>query len=82
MVSAQLLSSMRFNHKPLRAELLDVANCILDGCDALVLSAETAIGKYPVETVACLAEICKEAEAIVWNKQIFKDMVDKVSPQI
>ncbi|KAG7307746.1 hypothetical protein JYU34_006322 [Plutella xylostella] len=77
MVSAQLLSSMRFNHKPLRAELLDVANCILDGCDALVLSAETAIGKYPVETVACLAEICKEAEAIVWNKQIFKDMVDK-----
>lgn len=77
-VSAHLLSSMRNKKIPLRAELLDIANCILDGADALVLSAETAVGEYPVETVACLANCCKEAEACVWSKQIFYDLIDKV----
>lgn len=77
-VSAHLLSSMRYKKIPLRAELLDIANCILDGADALVLSAETAVGEYPVDTVACMASACKEAEACVWTKQIFHDLVDKV----
>lgn len=77
-VCAALLSSMRFRKIPQRAELLDVANCILDGADALVLSAETAVGMYPVETVACLASSCKEAESCVWSKQLFHDLVDKV----
>ncbi|KAM3967339.1 pyruvate kinase [Aphomia sociella] len=76
-ISAHLLSSMRYKKIPLRAELLDVANCILDGADALVLSAETAVGLYPVETIACLASSCKEAEACVWTKQIFHDLTDK-----
>ncbi|XP_052756024.1 uncharacterized protein LOC113515592 [Galleria mellonella] len=78
-VSAHLLSSMRYKKIPLRAELLDIANCILDGVDALVLSAETAVGQYPTETVACLASSCKEAEACVWTKQIFHDLIDKTS---
>ncbi|XP_032512913.2 pyruvate kinase-like [Danaus plexippus] len=79
-VSAHLLSSMRHNSIPLRAELLDIANCILDGADALVLSAETAVGDYPVDTVECMATTCKEAEACVWTKQVFHDMFDK-TPQ-
>ncbi|CAK1546216.1 unnamed protein product [Leptosia nina] len=76
-LSAHLLSSMRDKRVPLRAELLDIANCILDGADALVLSAETAVGQYPIDTVACLATTCKEAEACMWSKQIFHDFVDK-----
>ncbi|XP_062526020.1 pyruvate kinase isoform X3 [Bombyx mori] len=76
-VNAHLLSSMRYKKLPLRAELLDVANCILDGADTLELSAETAVGLYPVDTVACLASACKEAEACIWSKQIFHDFVDK-----
>ncbi|KAG6441421.1 hypothetical protein O3G_MSEX001802 [Manduca sexta] len=76
-VSAHLLSSMRYNKIPLRSELLDIANCILDGADALVLAAETSVGEYPVDTVACMASACKEAEACVWTKQIFNDLIDK-----
>ncbi|CAH2243261.1 pyruvate kinase-like isoform X2 [Pararge aegeria] len=76
-VSAHLLSSMRYNEIPLRAELLDVANSVLDGADVLVLSAETAIGRYPITTVQCMATACKEAEACVWTKQLFSDLIDK-----
>lgn len=77
-VSAHLLSYMRNNELPLRSELLDVANCVLDGADALVLSANTAVGLYPVSTVACLAATCKEAESCIWTKQVFYDFIDKV----
>lgn len=69
---------MRHNEIPLRAELLDIANCVIDGADALVLSVETAVGLYPVTTVQCMAAACKEAEACVWTKQIFSDLIDKV----
>ncbi|PZC86603.1 pyruvate kinase [Helicoverpa armigera] len=76
-VSAHILSSMRFKKIPLRAELLDIANCILDGVDSLVLCAETAVGQYPVEAVAVMSNTCKEAEACVWTKQVFYDFIDK-----
>lgn len=69
---------MRYNKTPLRSELLDIANCILDGADALVLSAETAVGQYPIETVETMASVCKEAEACIWTKQIFDDYIEKV----
>ncbi|XP_023940771.1 pyruvate kinase-like [Bicyclus anynana] len=76
-LSAHLLSNMRYNEVPLRAELLDIANCVLDGADVLVLSAETAVGLYPEATVQCMADTCKEAEACIWTKQLFSDLIDK-----
>ncbi|KAJ8733337.1 hypothetical protein PYW08_001635 [Mythimna loreyi] len=76
-ISAALLSSMRNKKVPLRGELLDVANCILDGADNLVIGAETAVGMYPVEIIQTLSTACKEAEACVWTKQVFYDFIEK-----
>ncbi|XP_022825561.1 pyruvate kinase-like [Spodoptera litura] len=76
-VSAHILSSMRDKKIPNRAELLDIANCILDGVDSLVLCAETSVGTQPVETVAVMCSACKEAEACIWTKQVFYDFIDK-----
>ena len=61
-VATEMLETMMDNIRPKRAETSDIANAVLDGTDAVMLSGETTVGKHPVETVAAMANICETTE--------------------
>ena len=71
--ATQMLDSMIRNPRPTRAEVTDVANAIFDGTDAIMLSGETAAGKYPIEAVSTMANIAKTTEASLNYEQILKE---------
>jgi pyruvate kinase len=79
--ATEMLESMINAARPTRAETTDVANAIFDGTDAVMLSGETAIGKYPVQTVKMMAKIAIEAEKIMPYEQILNERGSWIEPE-
>ncbi|HEY3297985.1 MAG TPA: pyruvate kinase, partial [Armatimonadota bacterium] len=80
--ATQMLDSMIRNRRPTRAEVTDVANAILDGTDAVMLSGETAIGQFPVDTVIMMSKIAKQAEASLKFEDIWQEKAASVAKTV
>jgi len=80
--ATQMLRSMVWNPRPTRAEVADIANAILDGTDALMLSEETAAGDYPLEAVRIMAQVAEETETILEPRQRFAGLAMTVPEAI
>ena len=72
--ATQMLESMINNPTPTRAEITDVANAVFDGTSAVMLSGESAMGKYPIDSVKVMAKIAEQAEQDAFEMNVFKDI--------
>jgi len=81
-IATQILETMVENPTPTRAEVSDIANAILDGADALMLSEETAVGKHPIEAVKMLDRTAKAAEVMLFRHKKFSELTGGISHNI